>query len=67
MSTFNHQPTSPDCKNKNLTKIIVPALLISKTLLNQSGANFPSELPDNENDWQTVQTPPSHLKRVNSP
>lgn len=66
MSSSHRQPTSPNYKNKNEKKTVSP-LIISKSLLNQSGVNSPSELSDNENDWLTVQSPPSHLKRLNSP
>lgn len=68
MSYSNHQPTSIN-KNPNSPKNKhqankTPPLILTKTLIDQTGANSPSDITDNENDWQTV---PSNPKRPRSP
>lgn len=49
MNSAHRQQTSPKYKNKNEKKTVSP-LIISKSLLNQSGVNSPSESFDNEKD-----------------
>jgi len=48
------QLSSPYNKTKNTPKKTVLALIMSKTLINQTGVNSPSDFSDNDNDWQTV-------------
>ncbi|KAL4091821.1 hypothetical protein QTP88_026443 [Uroleucon formosanum] len=55
----NQKPTgshSYTIKNKttNLKNKQLSPLIITKTLINQTGSHSPSDFSDNENDWQTV-------------
>lgn len=61
-TSINNNPKSPN--NKHQANKTIPPLIISKTLLDQTGANSPSDFSDNDSDWQTVQ---SNSKRSRSP
>jgi len=64
MSSSISKPTSPNYKS-NEKKTVSPLKIskISKSLLNQTSINSPTESSDNENEWQIS----SHQKRLNSP
>jgi len=69
--SYSNRPPTPTTKypkplkNNHLTDKTIPPLIITKTLIDQTGVNSPSDFSDNENDWQTVQSNIS--KRSRSP
>lgn len=69
-----HRPSTPITKKPQLiinnnkpTKNSLPLLVISNQLLNyQTGGNSPSDLYDNDSDWQIVQPLSKHVRSPNS-
>lgn len=54
--SYSNRPPTPITKKPKSPKNTIPPLTITKTLIDQTGVNSPSDFSDNENDWQTVQS-----------
>ncbi|KAL5240042.1 hypothetical protein ACI65C_007452 [Semiaphis heraclei] len=68
----NNRPSTPITKipkspiiKKSTIKTVPPPLIISNTLMDQTGDSSPSDLSGNESDWKTV--PTNSTKRNRSP